>query len=209
MPKRGLNTSHCEIFKFYKLHTTRSLCEPISMIVPRKSDQFHDDLYPDTVAPRPALTALEWKGGLNAPPILMSLNTGKSINIIPKEIVISVEKASPVVDNNKKKFAFLSTETIPDYRSKDQIVTDKRYKTSTNQHTKFQQLQKKISDLSNNRNDSLLLDIDNTNVDEIRRLYLKQSEELRLIKRQLANSEMRVKELEEQLHAITKIRTNI
>lgn len=208
MPKRGLNTSRCEIFKFYKLHTTRSLCEPISMIVPRKSDQFHDDLYPDTAAPRPALTASEWKGGLNAPPILMSLNAGKGINIVPQKIVISLEKAPPVLDNNKKKFAFLSTETIPDYRPKDQIFTDKRHKTSTNQNTKFQQLQKKFADISNNRNNPALLNIDNINVDEIRRMYLNQSEELRLTQKQLANSEMLVKELEEQLRTI-KIRTNI
>lgn len=40
MPKRGLNVSQCEIFRFYKLHTSRGLCEPISMVVPRKSDHF-------------------------------------------------------------------------------------------------------------------------------------------------------------------------
>lgn len=76
MPKRGVNTSICEVFRFYKLHTTRNLCEPISMIVPRKSDQFHDDLYPDTVSPKPALTAQEWISGRNAMPILMSMKTG-------------------------------------------------------------------------------------------------------------------------------------
>lgn len=36
MPKRGVNTSICEVFRFYKLHATRGMCEPISMIVPRK-----------------------------------------------------------------------------------------------------------------------------------------------------------------------------
>ena len=36
MPKRGLDVKRCEIFRFYKLHTTKALCEPISMIVPRK-----------------------------------------------------------------------------------------------------------------------------------------------------------------------------
>lgn len=208
MPKHSLNTSHCEIFKFYKLHTTRSLCEPISMIVPRKSDQFHDDLYPDTAAAQAALSATEWKSGLNAPPVLMSMNTGKTKSIVPQKICVTIERAPQVLDNNKKKFAFLSTETVPDYRSKDQIFTDKIQKTTTNQNTKFQQLQKKFADISNNRNEPVLLDVDNVNVDEIRRLYLKQSEELRLTKKQLANSELRVKELEEQLRRV-KIRTNI
>jgi hypothetical protein len=36
MPKRGLDVSSCEIFRFYKLITTKSLIEPVSMIVPRR-----------------------------------------------------------------------------------------------------------------------------------------------------------------------------
>lgn len=36
MPKRGLNVAQCEIFRFYKVHTTQSLVEPLSLIVPRK-----------------------------------------------------------------------------------------------------------------------------------------------------------------------------
>lgn len=36
MPKRGCEVSHCEIFRFYKLHTTKGMCEPVSMVVPRK-----------------------------------------------------------------------------------------------------------------------------------------------------------------------------
>lgn len=77
MPKRGLKTSQCEIFRFYKLYATKGLCEPISMIVPRKSDHFHDDLYPDTAAAKPALSAQEWVKGSNAMPVLMTMKTGK------------------------------------------------------------------------------------------------------------------------------------
>lgn len=51
------------------------------MIVPRKSDQFHDDLYPDTAASKPALSAQEWIKGSNAMPILMSMKTGKNLKI--------------------------------------------------------------------------------------------------------------------------------
>lgn len=40
MPKRGVNTSTCEVFRFFKLHATRGMCEPISMIVPRKVSFF-------------------------------------------------------------------------------------------------------------------------------------------------------------------------
>uniref|UniRef100_A0A672P7B2 Coronin n=1 Tax=Sinocyclocheilus grahami TaxID=75366 RepID=A0A672P7B2_SINGR len=37
MPKRGMDVSECEIFRFYKLVTLKGLVEPISMIVPRRS----------------------------------------------------------------------------------------------------------------------------------------------------------------------------
>lgn len=73
MPKRGLDPEKCEVFRFYKLHATRPLCEPISMIVPRKSTLFQNDLYPDTSAPTPAMTADEWLSGKNRPPVVMSM----------------------------------------------------------------------------------------------------------------------------------------
>lgn len=75
MPKRGVNVNICEIARFYKLHT-KGLCEPIPMTVPRKSELFQDDLYPDTPGDTPALTADEWIGGKNAEPILISLKDG-------------------------------------------------------------------------------------------------------------------------------------
>ncbi|CAL4059815.1 unnamed protein product, partial [Meganyctiphanes norvegica] len=36
MPKRGCKVNLCEIFRFYKLHASKAICEPINMIVPRK-----------------------------------------------------------------------------------------------------------------------------------------------------------------------------
>lgn len=73
MPKRGLDVYKCEVFRFYKLHATRPVCEPISMIVPRKSEQFQADIFPDTPAPTPALTAEEWLSGKNRSPVMISL----------------------------------------------------------------------------------------------------------------------------------------
>lgn len=72
MPKRGLNVSSCEINKFFKLHNS-GLCEIITMTVPRKSELFQDDLYPDTAAQEAAMTADEWFDGKDSGPILMSL----------------------------------------------------------------------------------------------------------------------------------------
>ncbi|XP_077605962.1 coronin-6 [Crocuta crocuta] len=74
MPKRGLEVNKCEIARFYKLHERK--CEPIVMTVPRKSDLFQDDLYPDTPGPEPALEADEWLSGQDAEPVLISLRDG-------------------------------------------------------------------------------------------------------------------------------------
>ncbi|XP_039635111.1 uncharacterized protein coro1cb isoform X1 [Perca fluviatilis] len=74
MPKRGLDVNKCEIARFYKLHERK--CEPIIMTVPRKSDLFQDDLYPDTAGPDPALESEEWFAGKNGGPILISLKDG-------------------------------------------------------------------------------------------------------------------------------------
>ncbi|KFB51748.1 AGAP007525-PA-like protein [Anopheles sinensis] len=79
MPKRGLNVNQCEVFRFYKLHAAGNVCEPIAMIVPRKSTLFQSDLYPDTVANVPAIGAKEWFQGRNVPPMMMSMRTGESI----------------------------------------------------------------------------------------------------------------------------------
>ena len=145
MPKRGVQTQVCETFRFYKLHATRGLCEPISMIVPRKSETYQDDLYPDTAAPTPALTAEEWIKGNNRDPVLMSMKTGTVLRKFPSQNVTcpsssqfefrcvvktahAVRTFKPVRydpverklltsdKNNDKKFAFITQETVVDYR---------------------------------------------------------------------------------------------
>ena len=43
MPKRGVDTTKCEIVRFYKLHPNK--IEPVSFTVPRKSELFQADIY--------------------------------------------------------------------------------------------------------------------------------------------------------------------
>ncbi|KAM6957363.1 coronin-1A isoform 2-T2 [Aplochiton taeniatus] len=74
MPKRGLEVNKCEIARFYKLHERK--CEPIVMTVPRKSDLFQEDLYPNTIGPEPSVEAGDWFNGKNGQPILISLKDG-------------------------------------------------------------------------------------------------------------------------------------
>lgn len=72
MPKRGSDVSTCEIARFYRLNNN-GLCQVISMTVPRKSELFQEDLYPDTLSDEAAISAEEWVGGTNADPCLISL----------------------------------------------------------------------------------------------------------------------------------------
>ncbi|XP_055973044.1 coronin-2A [Sorex fumeus] len=76
MPKRGLDVSSCEIFRFYKLITTKSLIEPVSMIVPRRSESYQEDIYPPTAGAQPSMTAQEWLSGMNKGPVMVSLRPG-------------------------------------------------------------------------------------------------------------------------------------
>ncbi|KAM3957861.1 LOW QUALITY PROTEIN: protein coronin [Aphomia sociella] len=72
MPKRGCDVATCEIAKFYRLNNS-GLCQVVSMTVPRKSELFQEDLYPDTLSDEASLTADEWMTGEDAEPCTMSL----------------------------------------------------------------------------------------------------------------------------------------
>nr|XP_029544736.1 coronin-6 [Oncorhynchus nerka] len=87
MPKRGVDVSKCEIARLYKLHDKK--CEPIAMTVPRKSDLFQDDLYPDTAGSDPALEPEEWLEGRDEDPTLQSLRDGY---VPPKSRELKVAK---------------------------------------------------------------------------------------------------------------------
>ncbi|XP_058856591.1 coronin-6-like isoform X6 [Acipenser ruthenus] len=93
MPKRGLDVSKCEIARLYKLHERK--CEPITMTVPRKSDLFQDDLYPDTAGPEPALEVEEWVEGRDGEPVLVSLRDGyvplknRELKVVKKNVLDS------------------------------------------------------------------------------------------------------------------------
>jgi len=74
MPKRGCDVTSCEITRFFRLNNS-GLCQVISMTVPRKSELFQEDLYPDTPGDVPALSAEEWLAGKNECPVMISMKT--------------------------------------------------------------------------------------------------------------------------------------
>jgi len=66
LPKRGVDVSVNEVARIYKISGDGKNVEPISFQVPRKSDQFQDDIYPDTFSGEASLTSDDWFGGKNA-----------------------------------------------------------------------------------------------------------------------------------------------
>lgn len=93
LPKTSVDVNNNEIMRLYK--ATASLVEPISFRVPRKSDVFQDDLFPDAPGSEPALTADAWAGGANSDPKLQSLAPGFSKPSAPKA------EFKPVVQEKK------------------------------------------------------------------------------------------------------------
>jgi coronin-1B/1C/6 len=80
VPKRGLDIMKHETCRILKV-TNDSGVHPLKFEVPRKSDAFQDDIFPDTAAPIAAHTLTEWMEGSSKEPITMSLHpdsNGKS-----------------------------------------------------------------------------------------------------------------------------------
>lgn len=73
-PKRFCDTKTCEIG--HGLRLCKEYIEPISFQVPRKSDLFQEDLYPDTYAGIPALSADEFFEGKNKDAPMTSMKPG-------------------------------------------------------------------------------------------------------------------------------------
>uniref|UniRef100_A0A1A8KRP6 Coronin n=1 Tax=Nothobranchius kuhntae TaxID=321403 RepID=A0A1A8KRP6_NOTKU len=77
VPKTALDVMSCEVMRVLQL--TNSCIVPISYQVPRKhsGQEFHEDLYPDTVGTTPAMSAEEWWQGGNQQVEKVSLHPDK------------------------------------------------------------------------------------------------------------------------------------
>ncbi|KAH3673225.1 hypothetical protein WICMUC_003843 [Wickerhamomyces mucosus] len=74
-PKRTVNVKDNEVVKIYKTVSDTTI-EPISFIVPRKSEIFQDDIYPDAPSNKVPLSNDEWFSGKSVDgPILFSLES--------------------------------------------------------------------------------------------------------------------------------------
>ncbi|KAJ5452610.1 hypothetical protein N7445_000793 [Penicillium cf. griseofulvum] len=96
MPKRGVNMHENEVARAYKTVNDQYI-EPVSFIVPRRSENFQDDIYPPTAGVTPAMSSSEWLGGKEALPpkiSMASLFDGEGI----KEVTGVEEKPTGSMD---------------------------------------------------------------------------------------------------------------
>lgn len=101
MPKRGVNMHENEVARAYKT-VNDSYIEPVSFIVPRRSENFQDDIYPPTVGLTPAMGPSEWLEGKEAIPpkiSMASLYDGQGL----KEISGVEEKPTGTMDTPASK----------------------------------------------------------------------------------------------------------
>jgi len=140
VPKRSLDIIGCEIVRLLKIAKTQ--VQPIAFRVPRKSDLFQDDIFPETYAGIPALSAEQWSAGENADPVKMSLEP-KDNEEKKKEVesTINFQKTEPVkelsekeireeYDAQQKKIAYLEAELLK-------------------RDAKIEELQRRVDELSN------------------------------------------------------------
>jgi hypothetical protein len=93
--KRGLNITGCETARFMKI--SNNGVEPISFVVPRKSDAFQDDIFPDTAGTVPAMTVAQWQGGEDRLPKPLSLHPDNAENRIDSSHLFGVVESAPPV----------------------------------------------------------------------------------------------------------------
>lgn len=77
VPKRGLNIMKHETARILKVTNSAGI-HPLTFTVPRKSEAFQDDIFPDTAAAIPAHSFAEWMEGSSKESVKMSLDPAQS-----------------------------------------------------------------------------------------------------------------------------------
>jgi len=92
LPKRCTDKKKHEIMRGLQMQTSSVV--PISFTVPRKSEAFQDDLFPDGPSGQPAMSAEDWKGGAEPrPPHCLSMKPGAEAagGAVAKPAMVSVK----------------------------------------------------------------------------------------------------------------------
>jgi len=89
-PKTACDVASCEVVSMIK--ASKTTLEPIHFCVPRKSELFQDDIFPDTPGTDPSMSADEWFNGANKPPVKVSLEGGFVAKAKPEFKPIAVKE---------------------------------------------------------------------------------------------------------------------
>ena len=111
LPKRGLDLRENEVMRALKT-VNDSYIEPISFIVPRKSEVFQEDIYPPVTGTTPAMSSGEWFGGKEALPSkidLESVYSGEKPKEVPSDYKPSTPLPTPVPATARKELPVSQT----------------------------------------------------------------------------------------------------
>jgi len=114
--RRHCNVSVNEIIRLYQVTGTQ--LRPLSFQVPRKSDLFQDDLFPDCRGDEPALSLEAWLAGENATPKLVNLENGfvptqkaeRSISKVEEDRELSPLEAKQKMEELTRRVSYLEAE---------------------------------------------------------------------------------------------------
>jgi len=109
VPKRGLDVMSHETARLLKVTNSHGVL-PLRFYVPRKSEAFQDDIFPDCPAPISAHTADEWLAGSSKTPTTMSLNPkNRTSNLTQSKSfkLVTVQSVTKELDEAKKRIQFL------------------------------------------------------------------------------------------------------
>ena len=76
-PKRSLDVMKTEVGMLFKME--KAQVTPVSLVLPRKGGQFHEDAFPPTHAGVPSLEGEAWASGDTANPTLKSQKPGEGV----------------------------------------------------------------------------------------------------------------------------------
>ncbi|CAD1785131.1 similar to Saccharomyces cerevisiae YLR429W CRN1 Coronin, cortical actin cytoskeletal component that associates with the Arp2p/Arp3p complex to regulate its activity [Maudiozyma barnettii] len=102
IPKRLVNVKENEVFGCFKTVVDQRI-EHVSFRVPRRAEEFQEDIYPDAPSNKPALSAEEWLSGKEVDgPVLVSMkaaydDSAPVFHAAEKQSTPEIKEQSPVV----------------------------------------------------------------------------------------------------------------
>ncbi|XP_060782625.1 coronin-2A isoform X2 [Neoarius graeffei] len=198
MPKRGLDVCSCEVFRFYRLVTTKSLIEPLSMIVPRRSESYQEDIYPMTAGKEPAMTAEQWLSGMDKGPVLVSLKPGvdTKVELCKDEELVKVPSVQLDTRRSQSRpglqqLTFTERQRNLDKERQEVKIEDRK---EQNFSETIANGQEDITHCSPPKTENELLQV-----------YYKQQEEIRRLRELLCQRDVQIKQLELEIKNVKNL----